>query len=245
MRESASEMVYNELYDDIRQQRLLPSALVQEEELAARFNVSRTPVREAFRRLIQDGLLVRKGATTSVRQLTVEEVANIYPLIAVMEGLAARQAADRITDDELVLLEKLHAQMQEREVQASATKFVELNQAFHDLVIAAARNPSLAREIERFRIVTTSFRHVVLGMPQRPAQSIEEHSRLIAALRDRDGDAAEKEMRAHVGSAEAVLMLLLRTSRLVASSMAPEDVLHRRGADGARPRQGTILNRGK
>ncbi len=230
MSESASDVIYRELYDDIRRQRLVPSALVQEEELAARFNVSRTPVREAVRRLIQDGLLERKGSGTSVRQLTVEEVENIYPLISVMEGLAARQAADRITREELATLDRLHRQMQE--AQASSAKFVELNQAFHDTIIAAARNPSLAREIERFRIITTSFRHVVLGMPQRSSQSIDEHARLLAALHAGNGEAAEKEMRAHVGTAEAVLMLLLRTSRLVAPSMAPENINHRRAPEG-------------
>src|SRR5690606_6735019 len=115
------------------------STLVQEEELAARFNVSRTPVREAVRRLIQDGLLERKGSSTSVRQLTVEEVENIYPLISVMEGLAARQAADRITKEELAALDKLHRQMQV--AQTPSAKFVELNQLFHDAIIAAARNP--------------------------------------------------------------------------------------------------------
>jgi len=62
--ESASDTVYRVLFEDIRQQRLLPNTSLQEEDLAARFQVSRTPVREAVRRLIQDGLLERRGAST-------------------------------------------------------------------------------------------------------------------------------------------------------------------------------------
>lgn len=220
MNETASDTVYRMLFDDIRQQRLLPNASLHEEELAARFQVSRTPVREAVRRLIQDGLLERRGSSTSVRQLTVEEVANIYPMIAVMEGLAARLAAERITDAEIAALDEMHAIMQ-REAETSAA-FIDTNQVFHDAIIRAARNPPLAREIERFRMITNHFRQIVLGMPRRQEQSVAEHAAILEALRNGDGPAAEQAMRVHVGTAEAVLMLLLRTSRLVAPSVAQD-----------------------
>lgn len=219
---SASDAVYEELFDDIRQQRLLPNTVLQEEELAERFKVSRTPVREAVRRLIQDGLLVRKGSSTSVRQLTVEEVGNIYPIIAAMEGLAARLAAERVTEGELAALDGMHRQMI-AQAQSSPSAFIETNQIFHDAIIAAARNAPLAQEIERFRMITNSFRQVVLGMPQRQDQSVAEHDGILSALRARDGAAAEVAMRQHVGTAESLLMLLLRTSQLVASSVVRDD----------------------
>jgi DNA-binding GntR family transcriptional regulator len=218
--ESASDAVYRVLFEDIRQQRLLPNASLQEEDLAARFQVSRTPVREAVRRLIQDGLLERRGSSTSVRQLTVEEVANIYPMIAVMEGLAARLAAERISDAELDALHEMHERMAGEA--DSSPAFIETNQAFHDAIIEAAGNPPLAREIERFRMITNHFRQVVLGMPQRQNQSTAEHAAILEALRSGNGAGAEAAMRNHVGTAEAVLMLLLRTSRLVASSIAQD-----------------------
>lgn len=220
MSESASEAVYRVLFEDIRQQRLLPNALLQEEELAARFQVSRTPVREAIRRLIQDGLLERRGSSTNVRQLTVEEVANIYPMIAVIEGLAARLAAERISDEEIAALDEMHVRMKV-EAESSRT-FIEINQVFHDTIIEAARNPPLAREIERFRMITNHFRQIVLGMPRRQSQSVVEHEAILEALRNGDGAGAEAAMRDHVGTAEAVLMLLLRTSQLVAPSLAPD-----------------------
>lgn len=226
MSESASDTIYRVLLDDIRHQRLLPSALLQEEDLAARFNVSRTPVREAVRRLIQDGLLERRGSTTSVRQLTVDEVANIYPIIAVMEGLAARLAAERVTAEELAALDALHGKMKS---ETAGSAFVDTNQVFHDAIIAAARNPSLAREIERFRMITNNFRRVVLGMPQRQDQSVAEHTQILEALRAGDGAAAELAMRRHVETAEALLMLLLQTSRLVAPSIANESGPARNG----------------
>lgn len=215
---SASDAVYEKLFDDIRQQRLLPNTVLQEEELAVRFNVSRTPVREAVRRLIQDGFLVRKGSSTSVRQLTVEDVANIYPIIAAMEGLAARLAAERITEEELAALDEMHQRMI-LQAQNSPAAFIETNQVFHDAIIAAARNAPLAQEIERFRMITNSFRQVVLGMPQRQDQSVAEHDSILAALRSRDGATAEIAMRQHVGTAESLLMLLLRTSQLVAPNV--------------------------
>ncbi len=229
---SASDAVYEELFDDIRQQRLLPNTVLQEEELAERFKVSRTPVREAVRRLIQDGLLVRKGSSTSVRQLTVEEVGNIYPIIAAMEGLAARLAAERVTEEELAALDAMHQQMI-AQARSSPSAFIETNQIFHDAIIAAARNAPLAQEIERFRMITNSFRQVVLGMPQRQDQSVAEHDGILSALRARDGAAAEVAMRQHVGTAESLLMLLLRTSQLVASSVVRDDG-HPRSAETRR-----------
>ncbi len=220
MNESASDAIYRVLFEDIRQQRLLPNASLQEEDLAQRFQVSRTPVREAVRRLIQDGLLERRGSSTNVRQLTVEEVANIYPMIAVMEGLAARLAAERISGAELDALDEMQERMKSET--ASSAAFIETNQVFHDAIIAAARNPALAHEIERFRMITNHFRQIVLGMPQRQSQSVAEHAIILDALRNSDGASAEAAMRNHVGTAEAVLMLLLRTSRLVASRLAQE-----------------------
>lgn len=221
MSELASESVYLAIFDDIRMQRLLPNFIVQEEDLAARFNVSRTPVREAMRRLVQEGLLERRGTSTSVRQLSVDEVANIYPMIAVMEGLAAYLAATRITADELRMLETLHHRMVVQQKDAPSD-FVESNQVFHDTIITAARNPALAKEIERFRMITNHFRQVVLGITQRQSQSVQEHAELLTALQVRDSVRAEQAMRTHVKTAEDLLMVVLRAGQLVAGNITSD-----------------------
>jgi DNA-binding GntR family transcriptional regulator len=122
--------------------------------------------------------------------------------------------------------------------QNSPAAFIETNQVFHDAIIAAARNAPLAQEIERFRMITNSFRQVVLGMPQRQDQSVAEHDSILSALHARDGAAAETAMRQHVGTAESLLMLLLRTSQLVAPNVV-RDNGHPRAAETKRVSRNT------
>nr|WP_273033224.1 GntR family transcriptional regulator [Pseudaminobacter soli] len=157
-------------------------------------------------------------------------------MIAVMEGLAARLAAERITKTEVDVLAVMHERMKGEQTESPAA-FIETNQIFHDAIIEAARNPPLAREIERFRMITNSFRQVVLGMPQRQDQSVAEHAEILDALRAADGSRAEAAMRKHVATAESLLMLLLRTSRLVAPSVV-QDSAPARGSDGKRSPRG-------
>ena len=220
MSESVAERVYSDLYEAIRSQRLPPSTALPEAELAKRYKVSRTPIREATSRLIQDGLIERQGSSYVVRQLSLNEVAEIYPIINVLEGLAALSAASRATKKDLAHLEALQEAMRSESVDGSAD-FVDINQEFHDAIIAAGRNPTLGREIERFRVITNHFRTAVLSISHRRSQSVAEHEAILSALKDGDGAAAEAAMRSHIHTAEELLMALLRAGALVAPRPVP------------------------
>jgi len=233
MSASAAERIYADLYEAIRTQRMPPSTALQEAELAKLYKVSRTPVREATGRLIQDGLIERQGSSYVVRQLSLDEVAKIYPIINVLEGLAASLAASHATKKELAHLEALQSAMRAKVVDGPG-EFVEINQQFHDAIIAAARNPALAREIERFRLITNHFRKGVLSISHRRDQSVAEHDAILSALRARDGAAAEAAMRKHVQTAEELLLALLHAGELVAPRTPPKTT--RSGA--ARSRRG-------
>jgi len=216
--ESVADRIYSELYEAIRSQRLRPSTLLQEGELARQFSVSRTPVREATSRLVHDGLIQRNGSSFVVRQLSLEDVANIYPIINILEGLAARLAAARITKKSLARLESLQSSMRDAGDRAAA--FVALNRQFHDTIISSASNPVLAQEIERFRAITNHFRAAILGISNRRTQTLVEHDKILAAMKARDGAAAEAAMRNHVHTAEELLMALLRAGEMVTPLMA-------------------------
>ena len=215
---SVADRIYSELYEAIRSQRLRPSTSLQEGELARQFSVSRTPVREATSRLVQDGLIQRNGSSYVVRQLSLEDVANIYPIINILEGLAARLAAARIAKKCVARLESLQSSM--RDAGDAAAAFVALNQQFHDTIINSASNPALAQEIERFRAITNHFRAAILGISNRRTQTLVEHDRILAALKARDGAAAEAAMRNHVHTAEELLMALLRAGEMVTPPIA-------------------------
>jgi DNA-binding GntR family transcriptional regulator len=223
----------------MRLEKLAPGRALVEEDLARQYQVSRTPIREALRRLVQDGLIERQGGSFAVTKLSAEQVAEIYPIISMLEGLAARLAASRTSRDVMRELRELHQQMRELARQGDTTGFVTANQRFHDLLIRTAANTPLEREIGRFRTITSHFRRIVLSLPQRQAESIEEHEALIAALRDADGERAEQAMRRHVQSAHELLTTTLRAAEFMKVGASQTNKEGSRRGERARQRPGS------
>ena len=129
---------YDRLLNDIRQGKITPGTRLREVELAARLGLSRTPIREAIRRLEADGLvehLPRQGA--SLRRLTYAEVMELYDMRAVLEGTAARLAARAASDLELRELAEINAEMIQSDAPAETAR---LNRQFHAALINAAKN---------------------------------------------------------------------------------------------------------
>jgi DNA-binding GntR family transcriptional regulator len=215
---TAADRVYEGFYEDLRSQVLGPGSPLLEEELARRYSVSRTPVREALRRLIQDGLVERSGGSLRVSRLTRAGVDQIYPIVAVLEGLAARLAACNVTPDQLAELEELHQRMQVAAEADDHAGYLKANQRFHALLLDAADNPPLVREIERFRLITLQLRQVMLRLPGRHAESVAEHEQLLEALRAHDGERSEAVMRHHVKRAHEVLAVALMATELVSAT---------------------------
>jgi DNA-binding GntR family transcriptional regulator len=215
---TAADRVYERFYDDLRSQALGPGSLLLEEELARRYEVSRTPVREALRRLAQDGLVERSGGSLRVSQLTRAGVDQIYPIVAVLEGLAARLAAQQMSTAQLAQLDELHQRMKLSADGEDHVAYLKANQRFHALLLEAADNPPLAREIERFRLITLQLRQVMLRLPGRHEESVAEHEQLLDALRERDGARSETLMRHHVERAHEVLAVALMATELVSAT---------------------------
>ena len=138
------EGVYDRLCEQIRSGTIRPGARLTETELAARLGVSRTPVREAIRRLEADGLVdhqPRSGAV--VRQLAYPEIMELYEMRTVLEGTAARLSARAASPMELEALRSINAEMA-RAVE-DAARLVRLNRQFHARLLDAARNRFLLR----------------------------------------------------------------------------------------------------
>jgi len=182
-----------------------PNDRLIEEQLAERLGVSRTPVRQALTMLEAEGLVViapNRGAM--VASFGVEEVWDIYDLRAVLEGYAARRAADRIEGAELARMRELTVEMEglsdrgfaqhEEEIRLLVT----LNNEFHGIIVEASRNRRLKRLIRRTVEVPLVFKAFFWYTPHERVISNHYHRQILGALKVGDGERAEIVMREHI-----------------------------------------------
>ena len=191
---------------------LPPDVNLSELALAEEFGVSRTPVREAFKQLQTEGLVeIRPRVGTFVTTPSRREITELFEMKELLEGAAARLLAQRGRVPELDRLEQ-NLRRSEEPVQRDDTgRYAELVQEFHDLLIVGSDNRkleahyrTLMNQLAYPRLVTTS-----LSQPGRPAQSDQEHHRVVELITAKDGDSAERVMREHVrASRQAVLARL-------------------------------------
>lgn len=206
---------YARLLDDIRTGKLAPGARLTETEIAERFDISRTPVREAIRKLEADGLVThmpRAGAV--VRQLTYPEIMELYEMRWVLEGTAARLSAQGASMVEIEELAAINAEMADN--LKDGTLIYDLNRQFHKTLVAAARNRFLLRAVRAIETTLLILGPSTLQEAGRIGQAIEEHDQVINALRSRDAPSAEAAMRIHMESAQRTRLQQLRsTGRLI------------------------------
>jgi len=186
------------LMDDILRGRLQPGMPLAETHVAREFGVSQAPVREAFRDLELLGFLEKsafRGAR--IRRISRNEVAEIYPVRAGLEGVAARAAATRIDEEGLAQLEQLLNTMREAAAQGDDQEQVEADIAFHEAIIHASGNGLLMQLWQAMRLATTTF--LTISLAHRPlAELADRHAPVLAALRAHDPEAAEAAMRRHI-----------------------------------------------
>lgn len=195
----SGQAAYRRLLDDIRRGDLAPGTRLRETDLADRLGISRTPVREAIRMLEQDGLVIhlpRQGAT--VRRMEYAELIELYEMRAVLEGTAARLAARGASEVELTELVLLNDRMAATPDPHLAR---DLNRQFHQALLAAARNRFLSRSIQGLQKTMLLLGPTTLTAPDRAAEAVTEHARVLTALQARDGAEAEARMRAHLEGA--------------------------------------------
>ncbi|MDF7658066.1 GntR family transcriptional regulator [Erwiniaceae bacterium L1_54_6] len=178
---------------------LEPGKRLDEKEIAARFEVSRTPVREAFRLLAADGLVDLNGRQgVMVRALGMNTLLEMFQVMAELEGLCARLAARRIAPDQLHQLRQIHQQMADLGTSISPAAFYEMNLSFHEAIYAFARNEFLAEETRALRNRVGVYRRRVTFHPGRVNKTLEEHGAIVEAIARNDADAAHDAMRKHL-----------------------------------------------
>ena len=200
---SIADSLHHQAAEKLRQQifagELAPGSFVDEAALCEQLAVSRTPLREALKVLVAEGLLrhePRRGCF--VAEITERDVDQIFPVMALLEGRAAHEATAHAGPADIAALELLHQRLREHAGAGRITEYYEANYAIHEAFITLADNRWLAQVIGDLRKILRLARHQTLHVPGRLQQSLAEHLQVFAALKSGDAGAAEQAMRQHL-----------------------------------------------
>lgn len=198
MRATLSDEVYERLRDEIVKGLIRPNERLVEVDLAERLGVSRTPIRESLKRLSADGLIHGGRHHLVVREHAPEEIREIYESRAALEGFAARLAAQRASQNELDRIASFHERDVTKLVRSPREHIVDVNDGFHDAIIAAAANERLLELIRHNREFYFNYRIARMYDDGEAAASLQGHTAILDALLARDADGAEEATRTHV-----------------------------------------------
>ena len=189
---------------------LPPSTWLRESELAEAFHVSRTPVREALRRLADEGLAVKTAHHGAmVASLSLEDVLALYVVREDLEGMAARLAAARRPEGLVEELDEINAAMRDTADRSATTELSRLNLQWHRALRRGAANPYLERFLHQVEHAVRRLPATTLIHPGRPDEVLAEHSAVARAIEAGDGAAAEQEARAHMRRAREIRLAVL------------------------------------
>jgi DNA-binding GntR family transcriptional regulator len=198
--ENLDHKIYKEMRSMIFGQQLKPGEKIHQEKLAEALGVSRTPVVSALKKLEQERLITavpRRGFY--VRRFSKEEMIRIFELREVLEGLAARRASQRVTQNQI---QKLHGFFKGFKISNSAKdieKYAEEDRRFHHFLIEIAGDELLSGILETYSIVTFSYLvGFIGGLVRPPGETLQEHLAIIEALVRKDPEKAEQAARLHL-----------------------------------------------
>lgn len=216
--------VPNSLHHDVASQlrgyifdgHLKPGDFIDEASLCELWAISRTPLREALKVLTAEGLVrhePRRGCF--VNEVTEQDLDEIFPVIALLEGRCAFEAAHRASDADLKALEVWHQRLNDHAQAGRISDYYAANFAIHEAIIALAHNKWLAQAIADLRKILKLARLQQLHAPGRLVQSLAEHMAVFEALKARQPQAAESAMRDHLLQQREALRTLARNQQRV------------------------------
>ncbi len=208
------EAVCETLRDAIRKGILEPGERLMEVQLADELGISRTPVREAIRKLEQEGYVImmpRRG--TYVSDISTNDVKEIFEIRSALESLAVGLAARRIEPDELETLQNLLIEIEGYIKKNDIEKIVETDIKFHGLLYQVSRNERLVNIINNLKEQLARFRTLSMSYPGRLQETLEEHSEMVEAIANGDVSAARDAAEHHMECAEKTLLKAMRKAK--------------------------------
>jgi DNA-binding GntR family transcriptional regulator len=210
--------LHADVADQLRQRifdgELAPGSFLDEVALAETLGISRTPLREALKVLTAEGVVrhePRRGCF--VAEVTEQDLDEIFPVIALLEGRCAYEAAQHATDADIAALQVLHDKLARHAKNKRINDYYATNFAIHEAIIALADNRWLAQVIVDLRKILKLARLQQLHAPGRLEQSLSEHLAVFAAMRARDPEGADAAMRTHLTRQREALRELARGQR--------------------------------
>jgi len=191
--------IFNILRQKILDGKYLPGDSLIETKLAEELGVSRTPIREAIRQLELEGLvdsIPNKGVI--VRGISAKDIEDIYTIRTMLEGLAARWAVEKISNQELENLKNNFELMEFYTAKGDIEQIAKLNTQFHEIIFKATKSGILQHILTDFQYYVQWARYYSLKSPGRPLETLEEHRKIVGALYSKNPDNAEKYVNEHI-----------------------------------------------
>ncbi len=206
------EHAYRRIRAAIQAGDLKPGERLREMDLAESIGLSRTPVREALARLESEGLVIHDASRgIMVAELDYSMVTELYFMREVLEGTAARLTAQHASDVEISILEDLCRQYEAATRSGDEAGLAASNRRFHDTLYRCSHNRYLVNMLTVLHDALSLLGSTTLRNPERAAETLKEHEAVVAAVKNRDPDAADLALRAHIRAAQKVRMQQLFT----------------------------------
>lgn len=199
-------VVADRLRDLITKGEIPPRERLNERLLSERFNISRTPLREAIKILSLEGLvelLPNRGAV--VTELTLSEVEDLFQVVGSLEALAGELACARATNKDLAEISAMHYEMAEHFDNGNRPDYYKLNQRIHQRIVGCAQNAELSRVYKNLSLRLDRARYMANFSQERWAQAMKEHEDILNALQKRDSDALKTILKEHLEHKYAML----------------------------------------
>jgi len=202
-----TKLINRPLYEDVAERlraqifahELAPGSWLDEQSLAQQFGISRTPMREAIKVLASEGLVTTKmNRGAYVTEVDRRDLEQIFTILSLLEGQAAKEMALKATEDDLTMLDNLHHRLEKAAADRDVEQFFDVNVKFHDLIQEIAGNKWMNDVIGDLRKVLKLQRRDSLSRVGRLQHSLLEHREILQAILKRDPTAAEAAMRKHL-----------------------------------------------
>ena len=206
----APTALYQEVAERLRQRifahELTPGMWIDEQKLAEQYGISRTPLREALKVLASEGLVeLRPRRGCYVTEISPQDLDDIFPLMAMLEGRCAAEAVKRAKPADMKALAAIHERLESAAREGRIDAFFEANQEFHRKIQEVANNRWTLSVIQDLRKVLKLSRLHSLSLEGRLQQSLDEHRLIMAAFEAKDQIQAEKQMHDHLLSGREAL----------------------------------------